>query len=51
MMRTAEDNHKKEEFNEVEWSVDHSPHVSSSFYSQLFCQGFSGYDCWFWGIF
>lgn len=27
MMRTAEDNHKKEEFNEVEWSVDHSPHV------------------------
>ncbi|RVW61205.1 Protein DJ-1-like C [Vitis vinifera] len=27
LMRTAEDNHKKEEFNEVEWSVDHSPHV------------------------
>ena len=39
MMRTAEDNHKKEEFNEVEWSVDHSPHVSIPFILNYFVKG------------
>lgn len=27
-MNTADDTRRKEEFNEVEWSVDHNPRVS-----------------------